>query len=256
MYELTRDQWGLVTRRQLVKAGIGSTSAERLTAYGGPLERVAHGVYQAAGAPEPDHRDLRAAWLQLAPETMVWERVAYQGVVSHRSAASVYGLGHLPADRHEFTVSRRKQNRRGDVVIHVRSLSDVDVKDMHGLLVTRPARIAADLIRNWEDPEAIAQVVADAIRGGSENPGAFVDRLAPCSASLGLARGDGVAVMEWLLEMTGGGDRAQWLDTAAAYADRATARDERGEEPGDRRGAVLNSGIFSSGSDRPSEADL
>lgn len=26
-----------------------------------------------------------------------------QAVVSHRSAAALYGLGHLPADRHEFT---------------------------------------------------------------------------------------------------------------------------------------------------------
>src|SRR6201999_2203540 len=87
--ELAQDQWGLVTRRQLVDAGVGSTTVERLVAPGGALERVAWGVYQLAGTPVPDHRDLRAAWLQLAPETPAWERAAGQGVVSHRSAAAL-----------------------------------------------------------------------------------------------------------------------------------------------------------------------
>lgn len=256
VYEITKDQWGLVTRRQLTKAGIGSTSVERLTGPGGVLERVAHGVYQAAAAPEPDHRDLRAAWLQLAPETLAWERMTYQGVVSHRSAASIYGLGHLPADRHEFTVRRRKQIRRGDVLIHVRHLADDAVKDKHGLLVTRPARIAADLVRSWEDPEAVAQVIADAIRGGHENPGAFADFLAPCSAALGLGRDDGVAAMRWLLEMTEGEDRGRWIEDAAKHVSRAVARAEPGEEPGDRGGTVLNGSILSTGLDGAFEGGL
>jgi hypothetical protein len=34
------------------------------------------------------------------------------GVVSHRSAAELYGLGHLTADQHEFTVPSRRQTRR------------------------------------------------------------------------------------------------------------------------------------------------
>lgn len=71
------------------------------------LERVAHGVYRLTTAPIPDHMELRAAWLQLAPDIPAWERTSAQGVVSHRSAAALYGLGHLPADRHEFTIPNR-----------------------------------------------------------------------------------------------------------------------------------------------------
>src|SRR2546421_51 len=72
--DLAQDQWGLVTRRQIEAAGIGPTTLERLTAPGGTLERVARGVYLMVGAPSPDHQDLRAAWLQLAPDIPAWER--------------------------------------------------------------------------------------------------------------------------------------------------------------------------------------
>ncbi len=91
--EAAQDQWGLITRRQAELAGVPQTTMERLTAPGSVLERVAHGVYRMAGAPEPDHLALRAAWLQLEPGVWAWERTPAQGVVSHRSAAALYGLG-------------------------------------------------------------------------------------------------------------------------------------------------------------------
>ena len=96
LQEVAQEQWGLLTRRQIENEGIGSTSLERLTAEGGILERVANGVYRVIAAPIPDHLDLRAAWLQLAPDLPAWERTADQGVVSHRSAAAVYALGAPP----------------------------------------------------------------------------------------------------------------------------------------------------------------
>src|ERR1700730_12699689 len=91
LQELAQEQWGLVTRRQIQDAGIGSTTVDRLTSPRGSLERVASGVYRLAAAPIPDHLDLRAAWLQLATDIPAWTRTADQGVVSHRSAASLYG---------------------------------------------------------------------------------------------------------------------------------------------------------------------
>src|SRR5919204_3157704 len=102
---LARDQWGLVTRRQAEEAGISPATMTRLTADASTLERVGHGVYHLAGAPIPDHLSLRVAWLQLAPGVPAWRRTPDQGVVSHRSAAALYGLGHLPADEHHFTVA-------------------------------------------------------------------------------------------------------------------------------------------------------
>ncbi|MGH7746009.1 MAG: type IV toxin-antitoxin system AbiEi family antitoxin domain-containing protein, partial [Candidatus Dormibacteria bacterium] len=120
---IAADQWGLITRRQAEAAGVSAATLKRLARTSGGLERLAHGVYRLAGAPLPRHPDLRAAWLQLAPEVPAWQRTPEQGVVSHRSAARLYGIGDLPADRHEFTLPVRRQSRRADVRLHHRSLS-------------------------------------------------------------------------------------------------------------------------------------
>lgn len=221
--DLAEDQWGLVTRRQIEGTGIGETTLERLTRPKGVLVRVAHGVYQVAGAPTPDHRDLRAAWLQLASEVPAWKREPDQGVVSHRSAANLYGLGHLPADRHEFTVPRRRQTRRPDVRFHVRTLGDGEWTIHNGLPVTRPARIASDLLSDHEDPEAVAQVVADAIRGNLDYPGTFADSLATYALRFGLRRSDGIALLRWFLDLVAAPDSDRWLDEARLHQDRSLA---------------------------------
>jgi hypothetical protein len=214
--DVTQDQWGLVTRRQLEDAGFAPTTIERLTAPGGVLERVSWGVYQLAGTPIPDHRDLRGAWLQLAPRLQGWERAPEQGVISHRSAAALYGLGHLTADQHEFTVPARRQTRRPDVRIHVRPLHDDEWASRSGLLVTRPQRTAADLLRSREDPEAVAQVVADALRHGYASPGEFAAALAPSAALHGFRRGDGMSLLQWLLDLAGDPDSSRWVSRARA----------------------------------------
>jgi hypothetical protein len=178
------------------------------------LERVAHGVYRVVGAPVPDHVELRAAWLQLAPDMPVWDRVGGAGlghgdlggaVVSHRSAAALFGLGHLPADVHEFTVAARKQTRRPDVRLHVRRLEDDEQVVVAGLPVTRPARIAADLLAEREDPQSVGQIVADALRAGSETRDAFEVALAALAARYGKPRGDGSALLGWLLDLSAAG---------------------------------------------------
>jgi hypothetical protein len=219
LQEFAQEQWGLLTRRQIQDEGIGSTTLERLTSSGGGLERVATGVYRLVGAPIPDHLDLRAAWLQLAPGVPAWERTAEEGVVSHRSAASLYRLGHLPADRHEFTVPKRKQTRRPDVRIHVRPLEDREWIGLRGLPVTRPSRIASDLLWDNEDPEAVAQLIDDAIPV-YDYPGTFADSLAPHAARFGLRKGDGLGLLRWFLDVTGDRDRDRWLDEARAHVAR------------------------------------
>jgi hypothetical protein len=214
--DIGADQWSLITRRQIVDAGTPSTTLDRLTAPGSALARVASGVYHLAGAPIPDHLDLRAAWLQLAPDTPVWKRRPEQGVVSHRSAAAVYGIGHLRADTHEFTLPERRQTRRHDVKIHIRPLSEPEWITLNGLRVTRPSRIAADLLREHEDPEAVAQIVAEAIRKNIDDPATFIAALSPHAAKLGFRRGDGLALLTCLLDLAHAPEAARWLDEARA----------------------------------------
>jgi len=215
--ELAEEQWGFVTRRQAELAGVPRSTFDRLAANGSVLERVAHGVYHLVGAPLPDHVSLRAAWLQLAPDTPVWERTLDQGVVSHRSAATLYGLGHLPADTHEFTLPSRRQTRRPDVRLHQRPIGERDCIELRGLLVTRPSRIASDLLLDREDPEAVASVMADAIRSVYDYPATFADSLAPHAARFGLRRGDGLALLRWLLGLVGDPDTVQWIEEARIH---------------------------------------
>lgn len=220
--QIAEDQWGLVTRRQAELTGVSQATLQRL-ATNGILERVAHGVYRVTGAPTPDYPALRAAWLQLAPEVPAWERTPDQGVVSHRSAAALYDLGHLPADRHNFTLPGRRQSRRPDVRLHQRALRQGEWIMVHGMPVTRPSRIAADLLDDKEDPEAVAHVVADAIRPVYDSPGTFVDALAPYAARFGLTRGDGLALLRWLLDIVGDPDTSQWMEEARAHVVRSSA---------------------------------
>jgi predicted transcriptional regulator of viral defense system len=222
---IAEEQWGLVTRQQVQATGAAwSTLARQVRS--GSLERVAHGVYRVRGAGEPEHLELRAAWLQLSPATPAWERTPEQGVASHRSAAALNGLGHLPADVHEFTLPKRRQTRRDDVRLHRGDVSDGSWNTLHGLPVTRPHRIAADLLAEREDPGAVGELIADALRSGSDDPGTVARAIAPYAASHGLRRGDGIGLLRWLLDLTGDPERRTWL--AAASADPAVAGSRRG----------------------------
>jgi hypothetical protein len=212
---IAEEQWGFVTRRQSEKAGISPATLKRLIR-DGALERTGPAVYHLAGAPVPDHVPLRAAWLQLAPETLAWERRPEQGVVSHRSAAALYSLGHLPADTHEFILPERRQVRRSDVRIHRGKLDENEWIILRGLPVTIPSRIASDLLADREDPEAVGHVVADALRGVNDYAGTFVETLGPHATQLGLRRGDGVAVLRWLLDLVGDPETERWLKEARA----------------------------------------
>ncbi len=216
------DQWGLITRRQAEMAGIPRSTLDRLIAGGSVLRRVAHGVYHLSGAPLPDHAELRAAWLQLAPEVPAWDRTLHQGVVSHRSAAALYGLGHLPADTHEYTLPVRRQSRRGDVRLHRRPLQAAECISLLGLPVTRPARTIPDLLAEHEDPEAVGDIAADAIRGAHDYPGTIANALAPHAARFGLRHGDGLALLRWLLELVGDPNAPQWIAEAKAYPNRTS----------------------------------
>jgi predicted transcriptional regulator of viral defense system len=198
---LAEDQWGLLTRRQAEAAGVSPATLQRLSGPEGSLERMTHGVYHLAGAPLPDHAPLRAAWLALAPETLAWERGPEQGVVSHRSAAAIHGLGELPADRHEFILPARRQTRRPDVRIHRGELRRDEWELLRGLPVTTPARTAADLLGDREDPGAIARVIASALEKKTAREEDFPAELAPWSGALGLPRGDGDAALAFLLDL-------------------------------------------------------
>jgi hypothetical protein len=82
----------------------------------------------------------------------------------------------------------------------------------------------ADLLSDREDPEAVAQVVADAIRGAHDYPSTFANALAPHAAKFGLRRQDGLALLRWLFDLVGDPQASEWIEEARVHLDRAAER--------------------------------
>jgi hypothetical protein len=198
--DIAEDQWGLFTRRQAEATDMAWTRLARL-AKDGVAERITHGVYRLRGTLADELRALRAAWLQLTPDTMVWDRTSEQGVVCRWSAAAVYGLGRWPADVHQFTLPARRQTRRADVRLHRAVLADGEWARVSGLLVTRPGRIACDLLDDGEDLTVVAQLIADALWQAKESTHDVAGVIAPHAAKFGFAEHDGLSLLNWLLHL-------------------------------------------------------
>jgi len=213
---VAEDQWGVVTRKQADRLGVTRKAFEHLSTPGKPLVRIASGVYRLVGTPLDEHLALKAAWLQLDPSVFAYERTVEQGIVSHRSAAAIFRIGHLQEQTHEFTMSRRRQTRRSDVRLHLRRYQVDDCRRHEGLLLTRPARIVGDLLAEREDPGAVGHLIADALRRDLDQPGRMAKSLMPHAGNFGLPRSDGVALLRWLLELVGDPATDSWLRTAHA----------------------------------------
>jgi hypothetical protein len=199
--DVAEAQWGLFTLAQAKGAGIGWRSVARM-ADAGLIERVAHGVYRVRGGPEPDHQGLRAAWLQLDPARPAWERLDDPdvAVISHSSAASLYGLGDLRADVHEFTLPKRRQTRRPDVRLHGGQVPKSRRILVGGLPTTGAAWMIGDLAADNVDPEAVARITTEVLDRVLAYPWDLAEALAPSAQRFGLRKGDGLAVLNYLLE--------------------------------------------------------
>jgi len=213
--DLAEGQWGLVTLQQARVAGVAWRSLTRLVE-AGLLERVAHGVYRVRGAGEPDHLDLRAAWLQLDPARPAWQRLndPEVAVVSHASAASLYGIGDLRADVHEFTLPHRRQSRRADVRLHRGTVPAEHRIIVGGLPTTRAGWTIGQLLADHVDPDAVAQVTREMLERVLDYPRDVADALAPYAQRFGLERGDGVALLDEFLRRAAAPNREPLLGEA------------------------------------------
>ncbi len=212
---LAAGQSGLLTAAQAGREGVTRLRLARL-ADADVLERVAQGVYAFVGA-DDEHRVLRAAWLALDPALTAEERLAdpvTSGVVSHASAAGLYGLGDLLDDRPEFTFPYRKQTIR-HIRLHQGELPPGDVTLVDGLPVTTVERTIADLLRDHHDPEHVAQIAGQAARRGVVDLTALATHLEPLARRHG--QRDGAALVEHLLDVVG-------LSRAAVLRDLAASR--------------------------------
>lgn len=206
--EVAASQWGLFTAPQAQHLGVSRVRLSRL-AQAGVLVRLAHGVYALRGAMSSERLELRAAWLGLDPARLASDRLGdgpTGAVVSHASAADLFGLGDLDADRHEFTVPFRKQTRRPEVRLHRGTLEAAEVTLHDGLPVTTPERVVLDLLAAGYDGEHVAGVLASTVRDRRIDLSHLAVRLVPFAARFGLPPRDGQRLLDHLLDIGGVAD--------------------------------------------------
>jgi predicted transcriptional regulator of viral defense system len=178
-------QWGLVTTRQAVQNNVSYPEMTRLTK-DGVLNRVAYGVYRVAGSPVTPLTELRAAWLLLEPETEADLRDVSAGVVSHGSAAFVYGVGDFTGEVHEFTCEKRKRSGRPEVRIHTRPVDPETVVWIEQLPVTSTARLVSDLLEDHHDGQHMAHVLADSLDRSLSTPAELAAAVSPHASAYGV----------------------------------------------------------------------
>jgi hypothetical protein len=131
--ELAARRLGVVTRRELLRAGLTDAAIGRRVS-SGLLQRLHSGVY-AVG-----HRALR-------PEAYWIAAVLACGtgaVLSHRSAAMAWGLRSAPGPI-DITASGGHGRRRRGIADHHGRLTPVDVTARHGIPITTVPRTLLDL---------------------------------------------------------------------------------------------------------------
>jgi hypothetical protein len=203
--ETTASQWGMVTASQAASLGVSRLMLSRL-ADAGHLQRLMHGVYRDAGAPGDEFEALRAAWLSTEPGQLAEVRLRslVDGVVvTGASAAYLHHIGDLPPDRHEFSTPRRRQSQRSEIHYRTRALPRQDITIAHGLPATTRERTIADLVEGRTDLSLVADAMGDALRSGHLDLARLRALLAPLAARNGLPAGDGNALLDRLVEMSG-----------------------------------------------------
>jgi hypothetical protein len=104
---------------------------------------------------------------------------------------------------HEFTMPSRRQTRRPDVRLHRGRVSAERQVILHGLPVTRAGRMVGDLLNDQVEPNIVAQITAEVVDRVLDYPSDIADGLAPYAARFGHPAGDGVALLDHLLQIAG-----------------------------------------------------
>lgn len=141
-WKLAHKQHGIVSRRQLLALGFGEEAIEHRLAKG-RLHRISPGVYAVGWPGMTRERRWMAAILACGEGA----------VLSHRSAAALWGIGRERGGRTDVSVRRRCEHRRPGLRVRSRpSLPEDDLVEHIGIPVTAPARTLLDLATELDLP--------------------------------------------------------------------------------------------------------
>lgn len=142
-------QHGLITRADAVAAGATPEMIESRRR-SGRWVRVAPGVYRLAGVPVTWRQRALAACLDAGPGA----------VVSHRSAAVLYGVSGFRPGPIDITVPRGRSGR--NALAHVHRSEVAQQAKRHGIPLTKVNRTVADVAR-VVSPDLLAEAVDDVL---------------------------------------------------------------------------------------------
>jgi hypothetical protein len=177
MAALASCQHGVVALYQLTAVGLGPRAVEHRVGTG-RLHRLHAGVY-AVG-----HTNLtqRGRWMAAVVAC------GAGALLSHRSAAELWGIGAYADIRIDVTVPDRSGRRRGQIAVHrPRSLPDDDRAEVDGIPVTTPARTILDLA-GVIGPTALDRAFHEADRRGLLDTHAIAALFARASGRRGAGR--------------------------------------------------------------------
>ncbi|MCE5292459.1 MAG: type IV toxin-antitoxin system AbiEi family antitoxin domain-containing protein [Nocardiaceae bacterium] len=206
--EICADQWGFVTTSQARSAGLTAHQVKRL-ADRGALERMHYGIYRMTRLPDDPHTNTRLAWIALDPATPAWQRLEEEvptGVLSHQSAANLYGLGDIRSDYIEISALKRIRIKDLDIHIHITQLRRDDWEIVDGIPVTTVARTIADLAAERIDGGHLASIVRDALERDLITTAQVETILAPHAFNYGHPLNDGAALLKHLIAESGVSD--------------------------------------------------
>ena len=173
-WRLAARQHGILARPQLLALGFRAGAIQHRIAYG-RLHPVARGIY-AVGWP---HLDRRRRWAAAVLAAAAGGQAAhlptqpYLGngtVLSHRSAAALWGIGSELRDRIDLSVRRVQGVSRSGLLVHRRpSLASSEVVLWDDLPVTSPVQTLIDLATELS-PTATERAINDADKRDLINP--------------------------------------------------------------------------------------
>ncbi|MEA2124543.1 MAG: hypothetical protein QOI80_1325 [Solirubrobacteraceae bacterium] len=142
--EIAANQNGRITTQQLRReCGFQNSGIER-GVQSGKLHRVHHGVYAVGHLAPSRVGDWHAAVLACGPKA----------VLSHRCAATAFGIRDGVGPRIDVTIPADKRRRRPGIAVHCADLLPFETDIWSNIPITSPARTMVDLAHELRDEEA------------------------------------------------------------------------------------------------------